>query len=218
MQHLFALECFFCIAGFANRAFFFFGLSTPLTFVVRHSELFQTWNPTVHALYVLTLDALTHDYNPALQRNFLRKFSAFAAATLNFGPSTVTFPHIDALNLAWGWCTVTALGFFNPDHGGHLVLWDLRLIIRFPPGSTILIPSAILRHSNIGIPPTETRYSFTQYTAAGLIRWVDNGFKSNLSVAEETRNNGAAQAERARARRSRWQDGINSFKAWIPRT
>jgi hypothetical protein len=135
-----------------------------------------------------------HDYNQSLRHNFDCRFSAFAAATLNFGPLTVTLPHIDALNLAWGWCAITALGFFNPDRGGHLVLWDLKLIIRFPPGSTILIPSAILRHSNIGIGPNERRYSFTQFTAAGLFRWVDNGFRSDLTVTEQIRDDPEAQA------------------------
>ncbi|KAJ7654162.1 hypothetical protein B0H17DRAFT_1214488 [Mycena rosella] len=72
---------------------------------------------------------------------------------------------------------------------GHLVLWDLKLVIRFPPGSTILILSAILRHSNVLIQANETRYSFTQFTTAGLFCWVDNSFKSDLTVAEETRNN-----------------------------
>ncbi|KAJ7660090.1 hypothetical protein DFH06DRAFT_989193 [Mycena polygramma] len=197
-QRLFALECFFRMAGFANG-------------------LFQAWNPAVHALYTLTLDALTYDHNPSLRRNFDRRFSAFAAATLNFGPSTVTLPHIDALNLAWGWCAIVALGFFNPDRGGHLVLWDLRLIIRFPPGSTILIPSAILRHSNVAIASGERRYSFTQYTAVGLFRWVSNSFRSDLSVAQNTRFDVEAQMTREAARVSRWADGINSFKRWTGR-
>ncbi|KAJ7828584.1 hypothetical protein B0H14DRAFT_2263384, partial [Mycena olivaceomarginata] len=87
--------------------------------------------------------------------------SPFAAVTFNFGPATITFPHTDALNLTWGWCAITALGAFDPRRGGHLVLWDLCLVIQFPPGSTILIPSAILWHSNVGIASEERRYSFT---------------------------------------------------------
>ncbi|KAJ7314861.1 hypothetical protein DFH08DRAFT_716294 [Mycena albidolilacea] len=191
-RYLFAMECFFRIAGFANG-------------------LFRAWNPSVHMHYATVLDTLTHEY-PDLRRNFERRFSAFAAATINFGPSTVTLPHIDALNLAWGWCAITALGDFNPDLGGHLVLWDLRLIIRFPPGSTILIPSALLRHSNIGIGLNERRYSFTQYSAAGLFRWVDNGFRTDRTVEEEIQGDSGAQAERAEARRTRWAMGINSFR------
>jgi hypothetical protein len=67
----------------------------------------------------------------------------------------VTFPHLDFANLAWGWCAITALGDFDPDKGGHLILWDLKLIIRFPPGSTILIPSTLIHHSNTSIHPHE---------------------------------------------------------------
>ncbi|KAJ7236141.1 hypothetical protein C8J57DRAFT_972166, partial [Mycena rebaudengoi] len=69
------------------------------------------------------------------------------------------------------------LGNFDPDHGGHLILWDLKLIISFPPSSTILIPSAILQHSSVGVQPHERRYSFTQYSAGGLFGWIRNGFQ-----------------------------------------
>ncbi|KAJ7715052.1 hypothetical protein B0H16DRAFT_1742268 [Mycena metata] len=185
-QRLFALACFFRISGFANG-------------------LFQTWNPAVHSLYVLTLDALTGDYNPSLRCNFSRRISAFAAATLNFGPTT-------------GWCAITALGFFNPDVGGHLVLWDLKLIIRFPAGSTILIPSAILRHSNIGIAAGERCYSFTQYTAAGLFRWVDNNFRTEVVVEEAIWHDPEAQAQRVRDRQQCWATGINSYQRWAGRS
>ncbi|KAK0435336.1 uncharacterized protein EV420DRAFT_1653282 [Desarmillaria tabescens] len=77
--------------------------------------------------------------------------SIFCACTFNFGPKTATFEHTDSGNLPFGWCSVTALGRFNPKQGGHLILWDLKLVIEFPPGSTILFPSAILRHSNTPI-------------------------------------------------------------------
>ncbi|KAJ7687980.1 hypothetical protein B0H14DRAFT_2653532 [Mycena olivaceomarginata] len=65
------------------------------------------------------------------QQSLVWKFvgSVFAACTFNFGPHTITVPHLDFGNLSWGWCAITALGHFNPDLGGHLVLWDLKLII-----------------------------------------------------------------------------------------
>lgn len=75
--------------------------------------------------------------------------TVFAVTAVSFGPHTCTPPHLDAGNTAHGWCTDTAVGEFDPDKGGHLVLWDLRLVIRFPPGSTILFPSALVTHSNI---------------------------------------------------------------------
>ncbi|KAJ7702866.1 hypothetical protein B0H14DRAFT_2648002 [Mycena olivaceomarginata] len=109
---LLAQKPFQRIAGFANT-------------------IFQCFAPDLHAYYGSTMDKL-HEWNPLLKRNFATKISVFAAATFNFGPRTVTFPHIDFANLAWGWCAITALGNFDPDKGGHLILWDLKLIIRFP--------------------------------------------------------------------------------------
>ena len=73
-------------------------------------------------------------------------------------------------------CSITPIGTFDPKLGGHLVLKELKLIIEFPPSSTILIPSALLTHSNIPIREHETRFSIVQYAAGGLFRWVENGF------------------------------------------
>ncbi|KAF9490854.1 hypothetical protein BDN71DRAFT_1376878, partial [Pleurotus eryngii] len=102
------------------------------------------------------------------------KNSPWVAMTFNMGSQTVCFPHLDSGNLPWGWCGVTALREFNPNFGGHLVLWDLGLVIQFPPGATILIQSALMRHSNTLIRDRETRYSITQYSAGGLFHWVEN--------------------------------------------
>ncbi|KAJ7678299.1 hypothetical protein DFH06DRAFT_1317081 [Mycena polygramma] len=106
---LLATEPFQRIAGFTNA-------------------MFQSYAPDLHGYYHRTLDRL-HRWNPRLKRNFLPALSVFAAATFNFGPATVTLPHLDFANLAWGWCAITALGDFDPDKGGHLILWDLKLII-----------------------------------------------------------------------------------------
>jgi hypothetical protein len=84
-----------------------------------------------------------------LRRNF--PGSIFAMCTFNFGPCAVCASHIDFVNLAWGWCVITVLGNFDPDQGSHLILWNLCLVIRFPLGSTILIPSALICHSNVPI-------------------------------------------------------------------
>ena len=64
------------------------------------------------------------------------------------------------------------LGDFDPTKGSHLVLWECKLVIEFPPGSTILIPSAIITHSNVPIQAGEKRYSVTQYATGVLFRWV----------------------------------------------
>ncbi|KAF8145822.1 hypothetical protein K438DRAFT_1474322, partial [Mycena galopus ATCC 62051] len=134
---------------------------------------FSLWAPKLYSFYQQARTALEL-WRSSLSWNFAK--TVFAGCTFNFGPHAITRPHLDFGNLSWGWCAVTALGWFDPDMGGHLILWDLRLVIRFPPGATIFIPSAIIRHSNVPIRPHEIRSSFTQYTAGGLFRWIRNGF------------------------------------------
>jgi hypothetical protein len=103
----------------------------------------------------------------------------FATLTFNIGPAACTKPHKDLMNLTWGWCAITSLGSYDHTKGGHLVLWDLKLAVEFPPYSTIFIPSAVLSHSNTAIGSSERRSSVTQYNSAGLFRWVafDHGLK-----------------------------------------
>ncbi|KAG2737102.1 hypothetical protein P692DRAFT_201733700, partial [Suillus brevipes Sb2] len=146
------------------------------------SSILCHYAPKVHKLYANTKASLK-GMNPQLVWNFHN--SVFAAATFNLGPATVTFDHTDNGNFACGMCSITALGDFNPTNGGHLVLFDLGLVIQFPPGSTILIPSAILRHGNIPIAPLEKRLSFTQYFAGGLIRWVEYGFRTEKAFKQQ---------------------------------
>lgn len=91
-------------------------------------------------------------------------------------------------------------------------MWDLGLVIEFPPGATILIPSALLRHSNVPISDNERRYSLTQYTAGAIFRYVYNGFKSDkswLNTATE-----ADKAEVAMDATQRWGDGLAKFSTW----
>ncbi len=126
--------------------------------------IFAAWALSLFQYYATHLKELLLN-DDSLVLNFAN--SIFAACTFNFGPWTVCFEHMDSRNLPFSWCAITMLGRFNPQKGGHFVLWDLKLVIEFPLGSTILIPSAVLCHSNTAISRKETRYSFTQYTAGG---------------------------------------------------
>ncbi|KAJ7721934.1 hypothetical protein B0H14DRAFT_3520486 [Mycena olivaceomarginata] len=152
------------------------------------NALFQAYAPGLHGYYSATLNDL-HDWNRRLKRNFLPSVSVFAAATFNFGLRTVTYPHLDFANLAWGWCAITALGDYDPDKGGHLILWDLKLI----------------RH--------EKRFSFTQYTPAGIFRFVGNKFRSDKKVNELVLTS-TEQLERVEARRNRWDEGLKMYHRW----
>jgi hypothetical protein len=151
-----------------------------------------------------TLDKLISWSPQAIRRIY--EESAFAAMTFNLGPRTTTFPHRDWANLCWGWCAICALGDFDPDKGGHLILWDLKLVIRFPSGSTIIIPSAMVRHSNTSVGVNETRYSVTQYSAGGLFRWVENGFTTDAKWFKDSSKD--MKEERQKKQKTRWQEGL----------
>ncbi|KAJ3541406.1 hypothetical protein NM688_g6086 [Phlebia brevispora] len=139
------------------------------------SAAFTQFGPKMFEDYRIKLSALLKKF-PALMWNF--SGSIFPAASWNFGPNAVTYSHADHCNRAIGWCAITALGQYDPTRGGHLVLESFRLIIEFPPGATILIPSASCIHSNTPIQCGESRMAFTQYAAGGLFRFVDYGFRS----------------------------------------
>jgi hypothetical protein len=66
-------------------------------------------------------------------------------------------------------------------------LFDIKKFIRFPPGSLILIPSALMRHGNTPIQAGDQRLGLTQYAAGGLFRWVENGFCRAVDADRATR-------------------------------
>lgn len=167
--------------------------------------------PKLYHYYIDHLSKL-HKHHPSLKRLFLA--SIFPAASFNFGPRMVCFKHKDFANLPFGLCAVTALGSFDPQKGGHLVLWDLHLVIEFPPGSTILLPSAIVAHSNVPIQKNETRLSFAQYAAGGLFRWVEHGFQLEAAHYASLLPD-ALEAERKKDA-ERWQFGLSLFEKVAP--
>jgi hypothetical protein len=140
---------------------------------------FSTFAPKIYEEYSTTLQQL-YENQPHLKQNF--PSSIFPAATFNLGPNSMCFLHRDVRNVPYGFCAITSAGSYDPEVGGHLVLWELGLVVEFPPGSTILIPSATISHCNTSIQPGETRYSMTQYCAGGLFRWVEFGFRTKKSL------------------------------------
>lgn len=162
--------------------------------------VFSSWMPGMYRYYQRYMAAVEGE--TGLQRDF--RGSAFACATVNFGPRVRTVKHRDMMNLAFGMCAITALGTFNHEKGGHLVLWDAKVIVELAAGSTAIIPSATLSHSNTDIGEDETRASFTQYSSGGLFRWVDNGFKTDVELKKDPK---AYQAILEK-RKGRWLEGL----------
>lgn len=132
--------------------------------------------------------------------------SVFASAACNLGPRVATVFHRDCRNLPTGFCAIQALGDFDPTKGGHLVLKELKLIIEFPPGSTIFIPSATITHGNTPINASETRTSFTQYTSGSIFRYVDNGMRTEAEFKAEDED---GYIEKMKEKATRWEDGLN---------
>ncbi|KAH7872081.1 uncharacterized protein C8R40DRAFT_1053391, partial [Lentinula edodes] len=165
------------ISGFTNVLFNSFCHKNYVEYNTTHHELLQK--------------------HPGLRNAF--PHTSFAAVTFNLGPQSYSPPHMDPDNRASGWCVDTAMGPFDPDKGGQLVLWDLKLVIRFPPGSSILFPSALITHSTIPIQPHETRYAMIQYSSGGIFRWRDNGFQSDKSFLAKAMLRSCTPCNRAKA-------------------
>ncbi|KAJ7768413.1 hypothetical protein B0H16DRAFT_1308066, partial [Mycena metata] len=143
------------------------------------SAAFNLWAPKVYCYY-RDHDRRLRTKFPNLEPNFPK--SVFSAAAFNFGLNVWTFKHRDVLNAPFGMCAITTMGPFDATKGGHIILWELKLVIEFPAASTILIPSATITHSNLPVQGGDERASFTQYTGGGLMRYVDNGFRTEAEL------------------------------------
>nr|VWO94421.1 Mitogen activated protein kinase kinase [Ganoderma boninense] len=179
--------------------------STPLLRIANFADFaLRMTAPDLHDFYADTLEEVCKG-NPSLSPNFPN--NAFAGATLNLGPRTATCIHTDHYNHPGGMCAITALGNYDYKVRGQLVLKKLKLIIRFPPGSTILIPSALVPHGNIPVAQHERRYSFTQYFAGGIFRWVECGHQTQHSFL-------SSGGQFKRTGKRRWEESVNRLSTW----
>ncbi|KAJ3553740.1 hypothetical protein NP233_g12576 [Leucocoprinus birnbaumii] len=171
------------------------------------NDSFNTWNPKVYARYHMRLRLLFGHRKYGVE---LRRITSgvYPSAAFNFGPQAWTNRHRDPKNVSYGWCAITTTGDFDPTKGGHLVLEGLKLVIEFPPGATILIPSATFIHGNVPVSVVEKRASFTQYCPAGLLRFVDNGF---VTLADLRRKSKRRYLEIIANRKSHWEEGISLY-------
>jgi hypothetical protein len=144
-------------------------------------------------------------HHPHLKEPF--KGGSFAAVTFNLGGEVVTIDHTDTLNNVEGQCGTQANGDYDYRLGGHVILWDLGIVVEFPPGCLFFFPSSIIKHSNTAIQPGEVRRSFTMYTAGSLFRWKAYGFQSQASMEKDPERRRAMAARRTHA----WSDGLTLY-------
>ncbi|VDC00034.1 unnamed protein product [Peniophora sp. CBMAI 1063] len=170
------------------------------------SEALAYYFPLVYKHLRERLRALC-EVHPELRFPF-EGLSIYPTVTFNLGPVSVTYGHNDGTNYAGIPCSITALGSFKAEEGGHLVLFDLRLYIKFPAGRTILLSSAGLRHGNTQLAPGDKRYSVTQYCQGSLIRWVAYGFRKSGDFTEAEKN------EMDEAASEGWAAQLGRFSTW----
>jgi len=149
------------------------------------------------------------DPSASLRTPYDNALGVFPCRTFNLGRQSVSTPHTDQNNLAQGWCSITPLGNFDHTTGGHLALWNLGLVIQVPPGSTVLIPSSLITHSNATIQPGEVRYSIVQYASGHLFRWVRNGFVTDIAWREQA--TAEQQRQREEEQEGRWRAAVSSY-------
>ena len=129
------------------------------------------WNPGVYEYQKKRVEQVIAEKRLQLKRTTPK--TAYPTTACNFR-NVCCCPHRDTQNCPFCWCSITALGNFNHTRGGHLILWELKLIIEFPHGWTILIPSATITHSNTPVAEGESRVLVTQYCAGSVLRYADN--------------------------------------------
>lgn len=175
------------------------------------NSAYKRFCPGMYAEYKQN-DEVLRDWKPSLRKNFQN--TVFAATTFNLGPQTTTDDHFDHGNYAPGGCTISCAGPFNDHKGGELVLWTLGIILRFPAATTIIINSAIIRHSNLPIQAGERRYSITQYSAGALFRFRYNGFRNDKDRLARATPKEKEQWVKENARQ--WKEALEKFRVWLP--
>jgi hypothetical protein len=188
--------------------------NTRLAHLIPHPvDAFETYGARNYKYMKQVVERIRASYDgpnsgPSLRKPYDGKAGVFPCRSFNLGGQAVTGPHVDEKNLAHSWCAITALGRFDPNLGGHLILWDFGLAVKFPPGSTILIPSALFVHSNASIQPGETRAAIVQFAAGGLFRWSEHLMTEKEWVGQAT----ADDLQRHREMRSsRWGKAVRMF-------
>lgn len=81
--------------------------------------------------------------------------------------------------------------------------------MRFPAGSSILLPTGLIHYSFVRVRAGETRYSVLQYAGSGIPRWFRNGQNTDVEFAMKAdEEKHAAREERRQAAHA---DALDAF-------
>ncbi|KAJ7086889.1 hypothetical protein B0H15DRAFT_801511 [Mycena belliarum] len=137
--------------------------------------------------------------------------SVFSSTTFEFGgPHRRTSSNGQPDRFQAGaWSVLHALGNYAPTRGGHVIFWDLGIVVCFPSGSTILIPTGVIHYSFVKVREDEFRYSLLQWAGAGISRWLANGHRTDLEFAVHA--TAAEHAQREETRMYAHMDAVDAF-------
>lgn len=105
------------------------------------------------------------------------KHTAFASTTVNVGKGCTRF-HKDWLNKRAFFCGIVPSGTFDFTKGGHIIFWELGVVVDFPAGCVALLPSSLVTHGNTAIGKDEFRTSFVWFTGGTLFQYDETGMKT----------------------------------------
>ncbi|KAJ3913716.1 hypothetical protein F5877DRAFT_51850 [Lentinula edodes] len=167
----------------------------------------ELYFPKVHRLLTNLTEVLLGIEGLRLKRVF--KDCCYAASQLNFSRAA-TDPHLDFMNAFFLCCSIWNGGRFDYKRGGQFIMWSLGIVVEFPPGAGILVPSASVTHANVPIGPEEHRHSVTFFTAARILCWYFNGFMNDnqfLAQASEMQ-----REDWGRYRADLWKFGLDMLR------
>ncbi|KAG6905214.1 hypothetical protein DXG01_004142 [Tephrocybe rancida] len=99
--------------------------------------------------------------------------TVYPAVRFNVRPQTSTVqPYMDRQRERRGPPAVTPIGNYNYKLSGHIVFYELKLIIEVPPGTTLFVPTRLLSYGTTNIQEGEERMTITQCFGPGLAETV----------------------------------------------
>ncbi|KAI0280861.1 hypothetical protein BC826DRAFT_924025, partial [Russula brevipes] len=180
-------------------------------------KIFTSYFPLFYHHFHVALNKL-HINDPTTNPSF--RNLVYSATCINVGSQTCYNAHFDTCNYLDTLCAVTAFGYFNPNTGSHFILYNLKIFFHLPPGITVLLSSAGLKHENTAISSKETRGikkhsafccfpDVTQFCPGGLMYWVTYGCKLVHLFSKKDRENMDKEAEKG------WKKQLGHFsKLW----
>ncbi|KAE9390550.1 hypothetical protein BT96DRAFT_833308 [Gymnopus androsaceus JB14] len=129
--------------------------------------------PKLHALAVNLDHQIVNVDNSQIERTF--HGCCYPALHFNLH-NAWTLIHEDFWNLVFFMCAVASFGPFDHTCGGHIIAWSLGLVLEFPSGMAMYLPSACMPHSNTPVASHKWRLSMAFFVPAGLVRWFHNRF------------------------------------------